>query len=243
MTRPRPSSEPRAGLFVTIDGPSGVGKGSVKALIQEYYPWVWLSVSCTTRKPRPGEVDGADYHFVSTEQFESMIAAGEFLEWASYAGNLYGTPRGPVDRQLHAGLPALLEIELQGARQVRRAMPEAQLVFLAPPSWEELVRRLTGRGTEDAATIDRRLVAARCILPVSQNPEVPAALGLRHRAALGLTEATDAVVLVVSEETGQMSLVRHGEIHRGLAAPEIKARLQEWLLAGPPAKQPAGARP
>ncbi|MFC4336179.1 guanylate kinase [Salininema proteolyticum] len=147
--------------LTVLAGPSGVGKGSVKALIQQHYPWVWLSVSATTRSPRPGETDGVDYHFVSHERFEEMIAAGEFLEWASFSGNLYGTPRGPVERQLEAGLPALLEIDLQGARQVRVSMPEAQLVFLAPPSWEELVRRLTGRGTEDAATIERRLSAAR----------------------------------------------------------------------------------
>ncbi|WP_025274765.1 guanylate kinase [Haloglycomyces albus] len=147
--------------LTVLAGPSGVGKGSVKALIQQLYPWVWLSVSATTRAPRPGETDGIDYHFVSHERFEAMIAAGEFLEWASFSGNFYGTPRKAVDDQLAAGLPALLEIDLQGARQVRQSMPEAQLVFLAPPSWEELVRRLTGRGTEDDATIGRRLQAAR----------------------------------------------------------------------------------
>lgn len=133
-------------------------------LIQQRYPQIWLSVSVTTRPVRPGEQDGVQYHFVDRRQFDAMLAAGEFLEWADYAGNRYGTPRQPVERRLAAGLPALLVIDLQGARQVRQAMPSAQLVFLAPPSWEELVRRLVGRGTEDDATIRRRLELARAEL-------------------------------------------------------------------------------
>ena len=122
---------------------------------------VYLSVSVTTRKPRPGEVDGEHYNFVDRVEFDRMVAAGELLEHAEYAGNCYGTPKVPVEQALSSGLPALLEIELQGARQVRAAMPEARLVMLAPPSWDELVRRLTGRGTEDPAVIERRLEAAR----------------------------------------------------------------------------------
>jgi guanylate kinase len=122
---------------------------------------VWLSLSVTTRSPRPGEQDGVQYHFVSDEEFARMVAADELLEHASFAGASYGTPRGPVTRQLAAGAPALLEIELQGARQVRRSMPDAHLVFLAPPSWDELVRRLTGRGTEDDERVARRLRIAR----------------------------------------------------------------------------------
>ena len=152
---------PTAARLTVLSGPSGVGKGSVKALIRERYPWVWHSVSATTRKPRPGEVDGVHYHFYDRAQFEDAVANGEFIEWANYAGNLYGTPRKPVEHQLASGLPVVLEADLQGARQIRIAMPEAQLVFLAPPSWEELVRRLTGRGTEDRATIERRLAAAK----------------------------------------------------------------------------------
>jgi guanylate kinase len=147
--------------LTVLSGPSGVGKGTVFAYIRQRYPEIWLSVSVTTRKPRPGEQDGWHYHFVDRDEFDRMVAAGEFLEWAEYAGNCYGTPRAPVDRRLARGLPALLEIDLQGARQVRAAMPSAQLVFLAPPTWDELVRRLVGRGTEDAETIRRRLALAR----------------------------------------------------------------------------------
>ena len=121
---------------------------------------MWLSVSVTTRPPRPEEVNGREYWFVSRDEYARMIAAGELIEHAEYAGNGYGTPRRPVERRLAAGLPALLEIELQGARQVRAAMPAAQLVFLAPPSIEELKRRLVGRGTDDEETIRRRLAHA-----------------------------------------------------------------------------------
>lgn len=147
--------------LTVLSGPSGVGKGSVVAAVRRSHPEVWLSVSATTRKPRPGERDGEHYHFVDGAEFDRMVAAGEFLEHASYAGNRYGTPRGPVLERLRAGIPALLEIELQGARQVRAAMPEARLVFLTPPSWEELVRRLTGRSTEAPDVVARRLEQAR----------------------------------------------------------------------------------
>lgn len=128
------------------------------------YPQLWLSVSVTTRFPRPGEVDGVHYHFVSAEEFDRLVAEGELLEWAEFAGNRYGTPRAPVEAALAAGTPVLLEIELQGARQVRARMPEALLVFLAPPSWEELVKRLTGRGTEAPEVVARRLEVARAEL-------------------------------------------------------------------------------
>lgn len=132
------------------------------AWIREHRPEVWISVSATTRPPRPGEVDGVHYRFVSKGEFDRMIAAGELLEWAVVHGrHRYGTPRPPVAEALAQGRPALLEIDLQGARQVRETMPEAQFVFLAPPSWEELVRRLVGRGTESDAERSRRLETAR----------------------------------------------------------------------------------
>lgn len=152
---------PSARLTV-LAGPTAVGKGTVSADLRARYPRVWLSVSATTRPPRPGEVDGVHYHFVSPEKFDAMIDGGELLEWAVVHGkNRYGTPRRPVEERLAAGEPALLEIDLQGARQVRTTMPEAQFVFLAPPSFEELVRRLVGRGTEDAEERARRLRTAR----------------------------------------------------------------------------------
>jgi guanylate kinase len=149
------------GRLTVLSGPSGVGKGSVIAVVRRRHPDVWLSVSATTRAPRPGEADGVHYHFVSELEFARMVEAGELLEHASYAGSSYGTPRAPVEQRLAEGVPALLEIELQGARQVRAAMPEAQLVFLAPPSFDELARRLTGRGTEDPERVRRRLDLAR----------------------------------------------------------------------------------
>jgi guanylate kinase len=150
-----------SGRLTVLSGPSGVGKGSVIAAVRRRHPQVWLSVSVTTRSPRPGETDGVEYHFVDQAEYDAMVAAGELLEHAVYAGNSYGTPRQPVLDKLAAGVPALLEIELQGARQVKQAMPEAHLVFLAPPSFEELGRRLTGRGTEDPERVTRRLELAR----------------------------------------------------------------------------------
>ncbi|HEY3006525.1 MAG TPA: guanylate kinase [Micromonosporaceae bacterium] len=153
-------ARPAARLTV-LSGPSGVGKDSVIELIRARAPWVWLSVSYTTRRQRPLEVEGKHYHFVDRAEFERLVDSGAMLEWAEFAGNLYGTPRGPVLARLAAGIPTLLKIDLQGARQVREAMPDAQLVFLKPPSWDELKRRLTGRGTDDQETVRRRLEHAR----------------------------------------------------------------------------------
>jgi guanylate kinase len=145
-----------------LAGPTAVGKGSVAADIREHHPEVWISVSATTRQPRPGEVNGVHYWFVSEEEFDRMVAADDLLEWAVVHGqSRYGTPRQPVDLALASGHPAMLEIDLQGARQVRETMPQALFVFLEPPSWEELVRRLVGRGTEDESERERRLATAR----------------------------------------------------------------------------------
>ena len=139
-----------------------MGKGTVVTELRRRHPDLFVSISATTREPRPGEIDGVHYHFVSEEEFDSLIASGQMLEWALVHGvHRYGTPRGPVQHQLDAGRPALLEIDLAGARQVRRAMPQARLVFLAPPSWDELVRRLADRDTEEPEEQERRLVTAR----------------------------------------------------------------------------------
>lgn len=148
--------------LTVLAGPTAVGKGTVSADIRRRYPDIWLSISATTRPPRPAEVDGVHYHFLAPDSFAQMVSSGQFLEYAVVHGrNYYGTPRGPVEAALAAGRPALLEIDLQGARQVRQTMPEARFVFLAPPSWEELVNRLVGRGTESEEEQRRRLTTAK----------------------------------------------------------------------------------
>ncbi len=152
------------GLTV-LSGPTAVGKGTVVTRLAADHPEIFVSVSATTRPPRPGEVDGVHYLFVSEAAFDRLVADGDLLEWAVVHGvHRYGTPRAPVLAAVETGRPALLEIDLQGARQVRTAWPEARFVFLAPPSWEELVRRLIGRGTESAAQQARRLETARAEL-------------------------------------------------------------------------------
>jgi guanylate kinase len=151
----------RRPVLTVLSGPSGVGKGTVVAKVRELYPQIWVSVSCTTRAMRPGERDGVEYRFVSREQFSGLVAAGQLLEHAEFAGNCYGTPRAPVEEHLDAGTPALLEIELQGARQVREQWPDAFLVFLTAPSWDELERRLARRGTEPPDVVADRLARAR----------------------------------------------------------------------------------
>ncbi|GAA5153343.1 guanylate kinase [Nocardioides marinquilinus] len=147
--------------LVVLAGPTAVGKGTVAAAVRERHPDVWLSVSATTRAPRPGEVDGVHYHFVDDATFDRLVAEEALLEWAVvHKAARYGTPRRPVEEALAAGRPSLLEIDLQGARQVRATMPQAVFVFLKPPSWDELVRRLVGRGTETEAERERRLATA-----------------------------------------------------------------------------------
>jgi guanylate kinase len=159
--------------LTVLAGPTAVGKGTVSARIREAHPEVWFSVSATTRPPRPGEIDGVHYRFVTDAEFDRMIADGELLEHAVVHGrNRYGTLRGPVQEQIDAGGAPLLEIDLQGARQVRAAMPEALFVFLAPPSWDELVRRLVGRGTESEEEQERRLATARVELEAEKEFDV-----------------------------------------------------------------------
>ena len=175
-------TEPARRLTV-LAGPTAVGKGTMSADIRDRYPEVWLSVSATTRPPRPGEVDGRHYHFVDAATFDAMIERGELLEWAVVHGvNRYGTPRRAVEEALREGRPALLEIDLQGARQVRESMPEALFVFLGPPSWEELVRRLVGRGTETEAERERRLDTARLELAAEKEFDVTIINDDVHRA-------------------------------------------------------------
>ena len=162
------------GRLTLITGPSGVGKGTLVKGLLERHPEIWLSISATTRAPRGGEVDGEHYFFLSRDAFERQVAGAGFLEWAEFAGNLYGTPRQPVEAQLAAGRPVLLEIELEGARQVRRSFAAGFQIFVEPPSFEELERRIRGRGSDSEDSIARRLERAKVELAAA--PEFDAVL-------------------------------------------------------------------
>lgn len=156
------ADETARGRLVVLAGPSAVGKSTVVSRLRDDVDNLYFSVSMTTRQPRPGETDGVDYFFVTPEVFQERIDAGDMLEWAEIHGGLQrsGTPAQPVQEALQAGRPVLVEVDLAGARNVKTAMPEAETVFLAPPSWDVLVERLTGRGTEPQDVIDRRLQTA-----------------------------------------------------------------------------------
>jgi guanylate kinase len=159
----RSGDEPRVAPVIVLSGPSAVGKSTIVRCLRERIPDLHFSVSVTTRAPRPGEVDGVDYTFVSTERFEQLIDDGALLEWAEIHGGLHrsGTPAQPIRDAARAAHPVLIEVDLAGARAVKKAMPEAVTVFLAPPSWEALERRLSGRGTESPEVMARRLQTAR----------------------------------------------------------------------------------
>jgi guanylate kinase len=185
VSPPGPAARgPQPARLTVLAGPTAVGKGSVSADIRAHHPEIWISISATTRAPRPDEVHGVHYWFVSEAEFDRMVADGELLEWAVvHRAARYGTPRTPVEEVLAAGRPALLEIDLQGARQVREALPDALMVFLAPPSWEELVRRLVGRGTEESAERERRLASARLELAAEDEFDVTVVNTEIHAAA------------------------------------------------------------
>jgi guanylate kinase len=210
VTRSDPGARPTPRTRLTVlAGPTAVGKGSVSADIRAHHPEIWISISATTRAPRPGEQNGVHYWFVSEAEFDRMIAEDEFLEWAVvHRAARYGTPRAPVEEMLAAGRPALLEIDLQGARQVQAAMPEALMVFLAPPSWDELVRRLVGRGTEAQDERERRLATAR----------------------LELAAEAEFDRMVAEDE-----LLEWAVVHRAARYGTPRAPVEEMLAAGRPA--------
>jgi guanylate kinase len=179
--------------LVVLAGPTAVGKGTIAAHIRDHYPQVLLSVSATTRSLRPGETEGVSYYFVDDAEFDRMVASGELLEWAVvHNAYRYGTPRGPVEAALAQGHSVLLEIDIQGARSVRSAMPEARLVFLLPPSWDELVRRLIGRGTESPAEQTRRLETAKLELAAQEEFDFRV---VNHDVAVAAREVVDLMNL------------------------------------------------
>lgn len=160
------------GRLIVLTGPSGVGKGTLLKSLLQRHPELKLSISATTRSPRAGEVDGINYYFITRQQFDLMVSEGEFIEWAEFANNCYGTPRRAVEEQLQAGEWVILEIELDGARQIRQSFPEAYRIFILPPSIEELESRIRGRGQDSDDAIDRRLQRAKAEIDAANEFDV-----------------------------------------------------------------------
>jgi guanylate kinase len=161
LDKPEASTEPSLGRLIVFTGPSGVGKGTLLKALRHRYPFLKLSISATTRTPRPGEEHGKDYYFVSRDEFMAMVEREELLEWAEFAGNLYGTPKQGLEEQIQAGNWVVLEIELEGARQVRSTFPDALQLFVLPPSIDELEQRIRQRGKDADTAIAKRLQRAR----------------------------------------------------------------------------------
>ncbi|MFP4008951.1 MAG: guanylate kinase [Spirulinaceae cyanobacterium] len=183
-----------SGKLIAITGPSGVGKGTLVRLLLARHPELYLSISTTTRQPRPGEVAGKDYYFVSPAEFKTLIEKGQLLEWAEYAGNYYGTPREKVETQIHQGRTVLLEIEVMGAQQVKQTFPEAFRLFILPPNLAELERRLRDRGTDTEDAIAKRLQRAKAEIELSTefdvqivNDDLDQALAKIEQAIFSLT--------------------------------------------------------
>ncbi|MEW6495472.1 MAG: guanylate kinase [Cyanobacteriota bacterium] len=162
----------QTGKLIVLTGPSGVGKGTLLRSLLARHPELYFSISATTRQPRPGEVEGVHYYFVSREKFEQMVTAGELLEWAEFAGNYYGTPRTPVERQIQQGRSVILEIEVVGARKIHDTFPTALRIFLLPPSLAELERRIRGRGQDSEEAIARRLERAKAEIDAADEFDV-----------------------------------------------------------------------
>ncbi len=162
----------QVGKLIVLTGPSGVGKGTLLRSLLQRHPELYLSVSATTRQPRPGEIDGQHYYFVSRDKFEQMVSAGELLEWADYAGNYYGTPRTPVERQVQLGQSVILEIEVVGARKIHHTFPTALRLFVLPPSLAELEQRIRGRGQDSEEAIARRLSRAKAEIDAADEFDV-----------------------------------------------------------------------
>ncbi|TFC15399.1 guanylate kinase [Cryobacterium algoritolerans] len=205
-TRSRQRRGASPARLVVLAGPTAVGKGTVAGYIREHYPQVLLSVSATTRAPRPGEAEGVSYYFVDDTEFDRMVEAGELLEWAVvHNAHRYGTPRGPVEAALARGDSVLLEIDIQGARAVQLAMPEARLLFLLPPTWDELVRRLIGRGTESPAEQARRLETAKLELAAQEEFDYRV---VNHDVAEAAREVVDLMNLRQAPQLPERPILR-----------------------------------